>query len=72
MSGSSWPEQDAVDAWFEKHRITAPREAIADLKDDVTKYRIGVQEERDRYKQLYEQGLELIDEAAKLIKAARG
>ncbi len=49
MSGNTWPEQDAVDAWFEKHLTRA---AIMELKSAVTKYRIEVQTERDRLRSI--------------------
>ena len=35
----SWPEQDIIDAWVEKHGLTIDRKVLRELKDDVTRYR---------------------------------
>ena len=43
----SWPEQDAVDAWCNKHGITLTLVVRGDLMDTVTEYRIRVQRQRD-------------------------
>ncbi len=40
----TWPEQDAVDAWLEKHKIDVPFAAAMELKSAVTAYRIEVQD----------------------------
>ena len=38
--GSTWPEQDAVDAWLKKHSIEVGNKESMELKTSVTKYRI--------------------------------
>ena len=40
----SWPEQDAVDAWIEKHKLDIDRGILFELKKNVTAYRLLLQE----------------------------
>ena len=41
--GGTWPEQNAVDAWLEKHGVKVEFSAAMELKEAVTAYRIQVQ-----------------------------
>jgi hypothetical protein len=43
----TWPEQNAVDAWLEKHGIEVERKVRLELKEAVTECRLRIQEERD-------------------------
>lgn len=46
--GSTWPEQDAVDAWFKRFgfdQFPLPHDAIMELKQAVTAPRIAMVEE---------------------------
>ena len=45
MTECTWPEQNAVDAWLEKHGIVVPFAVSMELKKAVTEYRIKVQNE---------------------------
>lgn len=42
--GTTWPEQDAVDAWLDKHQIDAPHFVSMELKNAVTKPRRACQD----------------------------
>jgi hypothetical protein len=43
----TWPEQNAVDAWLEKHGIEVERKVRLELKEAVTECRLRIQKERD-------------------------
>jgi hypothetical protein len=43
----TWPEQNAVDAWFEKHGIEVEHKVRLELKEAVTECRLRIQKERD-------------------------
>ena len=38
-AGCTWPEQEIVDAWLQKHGITLPHTVTLELKEDLTKLR---------------------------------
>ena len=60
--GSTWPEQDAVDKWFDKYgRLVTPKE-IMELKKAVTKPRIEVQDKLTQSQSDPEQANERIKE----------
>lgn len=42
--GSTWPEQDAIDVWIKKHNIVIVHQHTLELKKEVTKPRIEVQD----------------------------
>lgn len=46
-SGNIWPEQEAVLAWLRKHGVDASHEAIHELMEAATAYRLEVQAERN-------------------------
>ena len=48
MSGYSWPEQDIIDAWVERHGIELSHDVLFDLKQSVTELRLPLQSEASR------------------------
>lgn len=51
MTQATWPEQNAIDAWLEKHGIEVSFQAAMELKEAVTTPRREVQHELDQFKQ---------------------
>jgi len=49
-----WPEQDAIDAWFDKYGRRAPFSEVMELKNEATKPRIEVQKQLEISKRDYE------------------
>jgi hypothetical protein len=45
IDASTWPEQEAVEAWIKKYEIRVSNEAKLELKEAVTRYRLQIQEE---------------------------
>ena len=39
--GSTWPEQEIIEAWLSKHGVDLPHPATLELKDAITQLRIG-------------------------------
>tara|TARA_Y100000310_G_C20450074_1_gene700271 strand:+ start:161 stop:349 length:189 start_codon:yes stop_codon:yes gene_type:complete len=42
VNGYTWPEQDIIDNWIEKHKLELPRGVVLELKNAVTAYRVSV------------------------------
>ena len=66
MEGT-WPEQNAIDKWIERHSF--------ELKQEVTKYRISLQDELNRERRkadMMKEALELAaQEIPKLVASSR-
>jgi hypothetical protein len=39
--GTSWPEQDIIRAWIEKHQIDLPHEVTFELAERMTEIRLS-------------------------------
>jgi len=46
----TWPEQNAVDAWVERHSIEADFKQLMELKRNVSEYRVVIQKELESQK----------------------
>lgn len=51
--GKTWPEQDAVDAWLKKHKISVSHQGALELKRAVTKYRVAAEGEIRAIQRVY-------------------
>ena len=59
--GCTWPEQDAIDIWIKKHNIAIVHQHTLELKNEVTKPRIEVQDKLEKANKELEQYKAVVD-----------